>query len=44
MKNWMTPEVEELNVAETQYGSPVVTTLDNVYVSADGYPTGTFAS
>ena len=44
MKNWMTPAVEELNVANTQYGSPVVTEFDNVYVGADGYPTGTFES
>ena len=44
MKNWMTPAVEELNVANTQYGSPIVTTFDNVYTNAEGYLEGTFES
>ena len=44
MKNWMTPAVEELNVGNTQYGSPVVTKLDGTYVGEDGYEAGTFES
>ena len=44
MKNWTVPSVEELNVSNTQYGSPVVTTFDNVFTNDQGYTEATFES
>lgn len=42
MKNWEKPEVKELNLAETSYGSAVTTKFDYIYQNSEGNWEGTF--
>lgn len=44
MKIWLNPEIDELNIASTQYGAATVTEFDNVYVNSSGEWEGTFKS
>lgn len=43
MKSWVAPAMEEVKLADTQYGSSTETVFDNVYQNADGAWEATFA-
>ena len=41
-KEWRTPSMEEVNLADTEYGGTTVTQFDNIYQDAAGNWGGTF--
>lgn len=41
-KNWLNPEVAEMEVADTQYGGATVTEPDDIFVNAEGKWEATF--
>ncbi len=41
-KNWLNPEVAEMEVAETQYGGINTKEFDDIYVNQEGNWEGTF--
>lgn len=41
-KNWLNPEVAEMEVAETQYGGANTIEFDDIYVNSEGKYEGTF--
>lgn len=44
VKSWVAPSIEELSVAETQYGGTSTTKFDYVYQNAEGNWEGTFVA
>lgn len=42
MKIWSNPEVEELNLSNTNYGGTTTKEFDDIFVNAEGNWEGTF--
>lgn len=42
MKEWMNPELKEINISDTQYGGRKIWEFDDIYVNSEGNWEGTF--
>lgn len=42
MKKWSAPVIEEMNIADTQYGGKSSIDFDDIYVNSEGKWEGTF--